>query len=250
MSITGSAPNDPAHALSFISVFVMLLCLTTGCRRESPSPTTAAPHRVSTSAVSSETPTQRVAKWLFVGDSLTAGYGLSKEEAYVSQLERRLAREGWHTPDQHEIKLMNAGISGDTSAGALRRIDWLLEEDVERVFVCIGANDGLRGQPIEALRANLTQIIKRIRASGAQVVLMGMKLPPNYGPLYTARFAKVYAEIAQELGVSFLPFLLEGVGGRAEYNQADGIHPNREGQARIADLVFDFLHTQNLIKRR
>ena len=198
---------------------------------------------------SSSTQPLQKARWLFVGDSLTAGYGLSKDESYVHQLEQLLSRDGWTTQDQKLIELINAGISGDTSAGALRRIDWLLKDDVERVFLCIGANDGLIGQPIKQLRNHLTKIIQRIRARGAEVVLMGMKLPPNYGPLYTDRFAKLYAEVAQEHAVTFLPFLLEGVAGHTELNQADGIHPNREGQARITTHVFEFLRTQKLIRK-
>ena len=233
-----------------VLVYVALCSIFTSCQRDSQSHVTShsAPERVHNE--STQTPKDRAdVTWLFIGDSLTAGYGLSKEEAYVHQLESLLSREKWTSRDRRMIKLINAGVSGDTSAGVLRRIDWLLEDEIERVFVCIGANDGLRGQPIKELRDNLGKIIKRVRARGMKVVLMGMKLPPNYGPLYTTQFAQAYADVAQEYNVTLLPYLLEGVGGRADYNQADGIHPNRTGQVHIASHIFEFLRAQKLISQ-
>ena len=204
------------------------------------------------SSAREETPNKSVEqeRWLFIGDSLTAGYGLSPDESYVSVLEARLSAERWLSEAGHPIKLINAGISGDTSAGVLRRVDWLLNGDpVRRVFLCIGANDGLRGQPVDQLKLNLKNIIKRAQAKGAEVTLIGMKIPPNYGARYAQSFERVYPEVAAELKVALLPFLLEGVAGSPKLNLPDGIHPNREGQARVAEHVFSFLRAQSLIQQ-
>ena len=135
------------------------------------------------------------------------------------------------------MQIVNAGVSGDTSAGGLARVDWLLSLHPEVLVVALGANDGLRGQPVAAIEANLRQIVRRARAAGARVVLAGMKMPPNYGPDYTRDFAALYARLARELELPFIPFLLEGVAADPPLNQADGIHPTAEGQRKIADLV-------------
>ena len=170
-----------------------------------------------------------------LGDSLTAGLGVGVDEAYPALLEARLRREGFH------YRVVNAGVSGDTSAGGVRRIDWVLRLSPAIVIVALGANDGLRGQPPEALRDNLTRIVERARGGGARVLLAGMRVPPNYGDQYARAFTAVFPTVAEATGVPFAPFLLEGVAGDARLNQPDGIHPNAEGQRRIADRLWPYL---------
>ena len=170
-----------------------------------------------------------------LGDSLTAGLGVSPEEAYPAMLEARLRREGF------EYRVINAGVSGDTSAGGLRRIDWVLKLRPDVVIVALGANDGLRGQAPDVLRDNLTRIIERARAAGVRVLLAGMRLPPNYGDDYARAFAGVYPAVARATGVPLAPFLLDGVAGDARLNQPDGIHPTVEGQRVIAERLWPYL---------
>jgi acyl-CoA thioesterase-1 len=168
-----------------------------------------------------------------LGDSLTAGPSL--DDAYPAQLEARLGREGY------DYRVVNAGVSGDTSAGGLRRVDWVLRQQPEIVIVALGANDGLRGLPVPALRQNLVAIVDRVRASGAKVLLAGMRVPPNYGAEYSREFMKAFEDVAREKHVPLMPFLLEGVAGHAHLNLADGIHPTPEGQRIIAEHVWPHL---------
>lgn len=172
---------------------------------------------------------------VFLGDSLTAGLGLGEEAAYPALVGSLLAERG------RPVRIVNGGVSGDTTAGGLARVDWLLALEPEIVVVALGANDGLRGQPVASIEANLREIVRRSRAAGARVVLAGMKMPPNYGPDYTRDFEALYARLARELDLPFLPFLLEGVAADPKLNQEDGIHPTAEGQRRIAALVADLL---------
>ena len=167
-----------------------------------------------------------------LGDSLTAGLGVAPDEAWPALVELRIRREGL------PFRMVNAGVSGDTSAGGLRRVEWTLKSRPEVVVVALGANDGLRGQPVDALRDNLVGIVERLRTAGARVLLAGMRLPPNYGAAYTRAFAGVYGEVARRTGVPLMPFLLEGVAGNPALNQADGIHPNAEGHRVIAERVW------------
>jgi acyl-CoA thioesterase-1 len=168
---------------------------------------------------------------VFLGDSLTAGYGLAAEEAFPALVAERLASSG--TP----IAPVNAGVSGDTSAGGLRRLPWLLRQRPDVLVVELGANDALRGQPVPGIEENLRRIVVDSRAAGASVLLVGLQVPPSYGPAYAREFAAMYPRLAEELEVPLLPFLLEGVAGRRELNLADGIHPNAEGHRRIAELL-------------
>ena len=170
-----------------------------------------------------------------LGDSLTAGLGVGADEAYPALLEARLRREGF------DYRVVNAGVSGDTSAGGLRRLDWALKLKPDVLIVALGANDGLRGQPPEALRANLTRIVERARGAGARVLLAGMRVPPNYGDDYARAFAAVYPSVARATGVPLAPFLLDGVAGDPRLNQADGIHPTTEGQRVIAEHLWPHL---------
>jgi acyl-CoA thioesterase-1 len=172
---------------------------------------------------------------VFLGDSLTAGYGLSAAESYPSLLGQRLRSRGL------DADVVNAGVSGDTSAGGLRRVDWALDGDVKVLVVALGGNDALRGLSTEELRGNLAAIIERARKRNVTVVLAGMEAPPNLGRAYTSAFRQVYRDLAAEYRVELIPFLLEGVAGRPALNQADLIHPNAEGAARVADLVWPYV---------
>jgi acyl-CoA thioesterase-1 len=170
-----------------------------------------------------------------LGDSLTAGLGLNPHDAYPALIQRRLSEAGL------SYLVVNAGVSGDTSAGGLRRLDWALEGDVRVLIVALGGNDALRGLPVEELRRNLEEIIARARARKIDVILAGMEAPPNFGGDYTAGFRTVYAELAKKHGVTLVPFLLEGVAGIDTMNQRDGIHPTAEGARRVADNVWPAL---------
>jgi len=170
-----------------------------------------------------------------LGDSLTAGLGVAADEAYPARLEARLAREGY------AYRVVNAGVSGDTTAGGLRRVDWVLRAKPEIVIVALGANDGLRAQSPQAMRDNLAAIVKRLQAAGARVLLAGMRLPPNYGAEYTKEFQAVFPDVARSTGVAFMPFLLDGVAADPRLNQPDGIHPTAAGQQIIADRVWPYL---------
>ena len=167
-----------------------------------------------------------------LGDSLTAGFGVLPDEAYPALLEARLRREGY------AYRVVNAGVSGDTSAAALRRVDWVLRARPSIVIVALGANDGLRHQSVTAMRDNLVAIVRRLRASGATVLLASTRVPTNYGPEYSRAFAAVFPEVARTTRSALVPFMLEGVAGHPQLNQPDGIHPTAEGQRVIADTLW------------
>jgi acyl-CoA thioesterase-1 len=179
---------------------------------------------------------------VFLGDSLTAGLGLDENQAYPALLGRQLQEEG------KPIRVVNAGVSGDTTAGGLARIGWILGQHPDLVVVGLGANDGLRGQPIAEVETNLREIIRRSRAAGARVLLLGMRLPPNYGP-YAEQFTALYPKLAKELNVPLVPFLLDKVGGIRSLNQADGIHPTAKGQEIVARNVLPYLEEMLAEKR-
>jgi acyl-CoA thioesterase-1 len=167
----------------------------------------------------------------FLGDSIAAGYQLSAAEAFPAVLQRELARDG------RPFRLVNAGVSGDTSAGGLQRVDWVLRQEPDVLVIELGGNDGLRGQSPAALEDNLRGIVARARAAGAQVLLLGLQLPPSLGPAYVREFEAVYPRLAEELDLAFVPQFMLGVGGVSELNLGDGLHPTAEGQRRIAERV-------------
>jgi acyl-CoA thioesterase-1 len=175
---------------------------------------------------------------VFLGDSLTAGLGLPRKEAFPSLIEARIraAGLGW--------RVVNAGVSGDTSAGVRARLDWVFLDKPELVFLCIGSNDGLRGLPVKELEANLRAILDRAKQRNCRVVLAGALLPENYGVDYREAFRAVFPRVAKAHGIPFLPFLLEGVALRPEFNQEDGIHPNAAGARRIAEPVWKVLEPE------
>ena len=167
-----------------------------------------------------------------LGDSLTAGLGLPRDQAYPALLQRKLKENGY------AVEVVNAGISGDTSADGLRRTNWALDGDIRLLIVALGANDGLRGLPPRQMKENLQSIIHRARQRGIPVLLVGMEAPPNYGEQYADAFRQVFQELARENKVTLIPFLLEGVAGVTELNQRDGIHPTSAGAAHIADHLW------------
>ena len=169
------------------------------------------------------------------GDSLTAGLGVSPAEAYPALLEARLRKEGY------AYRVVNAGVSGDTTAGGLRRVDWALRLKPAVVIVELGANDALRGQDLGGVRANLDTIVARFKASGARVLVAGMRVPTNYGAQYGAGFERLFAEVAAKHKAAFMPFFLDGVAADARLNQADGIHPTAAGYRIIADRLWPYL---------
>jgi acyl-CoA thioesterase-1 len=174
-------------------------------------------------------------KIVILGDSLTAGYGLLESQSFPAVLQRKLDAEGYH------FEVENAGVSGDTTAGGLRRLDWALQGNARILVVALGGNDGLRGLSVADMQANLTEIITRGRNRGAMVILAGMEAPPNYGSEYAVSFRRVYRDVARQQRVLLMPFLLDGVAGNADLNQADGIHPNERGAEIVADHVWTVL---------
>lgn len=167
----------------------------------------------------------------FLGDSIAAGYQLSAGEAFPAVLQRELAREG------RPFRLVNAGVSGDTSAGGLRRVDWVLRQGPDVLVIELGGNDGLRGQDAAVLEGNLRGIVERARSAGAQVLLLGLQLPPSLGADYVRKIEAVYPRLAEELDLAFVPQFMRGVGGVPELNLGDGLHPTAEGHQRIAQRV-------------
>jgi acyl-CoA thioesterase-1 len=172
---------------------------------------------------------------VFLGDSLTAGLNLEEEQAYPALIEKELRAEG------RSVRVLNAGVSGDTTAGGLRRLPWILRQKPAVVVVALGANDGLRGQDLRSTESNLRAIVAAVHQGGARVLLVGMRVPPNYGADYARRFAGLYPRLAQDLGVPLVPFLLDGVAGRVELNLPDGIHPTAQGHRLMAATVLPFL---------
>ncbi len=170
-----------------------------------------------------------------LGDSLTAGYGLPAVESYPALLQERLDREGY------SFDILNAGVSGDTTAGGLRRIDWVLHDDVRILILALGANDGMRGLPADAMKHNLETMIEKAKARKIDVLLAGMEAPTNLGSSYTSQFKGAFEELARENDVVLFPFLLQDVAGDPRFNQRDGIHPNAEGARIMADNLWTFL---------
>jgi acyl-CoA thioesterase I len=198
-----------------------------------PSATVASPAATVPSSVGENRPGAPVVA--FLGDSLTAGLGLAEEQAFPALVEGELVARGC------AMRAVNAGVSGDTSAGGVSRVDWVLSLRPRVLVLELGANDGLRGQPIASIEANLRQIARRAFDAGARVLVAGMRMPPSYGPRYTAAFAEVFPRVARDVDAALIPFLLDGVAGRPELNQADGIHPTAAGQAVIARTVAPYV---------
>ena len=197
------------------------------CKDEQVEPNAAKP-----TAPAPAAPAKNLPKIVAFGDSLTAGYGLPLSESYPAVLQKRLEADGY------AYEVVNAGVSGDTTDGGVRRIDWALDGGVKFVILELGANDILRGQPISKMKTNLDQIIERARARGARVLLAGMEAPTSAGPEYRREVHEAYQELARKPDVEFIPFFLDRVAGIQSLNQGDGIHPNADGTRIVAETVY------------
>jgi acyl-CoA thioesterase-1 len=215
--------------LAFPLLTVALLAACGGEQRNS-TPTPGARPEVAA------TPAETLPKIVAFGDSLTAGYGLSPNESYPALLQKMIDADGF------KYEVINAGVSGDTSAGGVRRIDWSLDAGgVRFVILELGANDFLRGQPVAETRKNLSAIIERSKSRGARVLLAGMYTTTEAGRDYERQIDEGFKSLAKEQGVTLIPFFLEGVAGKTELNQQDGIHPNAEGTRLVAATVYRYL---------
>ena len=172
---------------------------------------------------------------MFLGDSLTAGLGLLEAQSYPALIQQKIDADGYN------FEVENAGVSGDTSAGGVRRLDWALQGNARILVLALGGNDGLRGLSTAEMKNNLTQVIERARERNVLVILAGMEAPPNYGGEYATAFRQAFREVAQKERVTFIPFLLVKVAGQPALNQADGIHPNTRGAEIVADTVWNVL---------
>ena len=181
----------------------------------------------------SATPAAARPKLVALGDSLTEGLGVEPQEAYPAQLQARLQEAGI------EWEVVNAGLSGETSSGALSRLEWVMRTEPDAVFLATGANDGLRGIDPEITASNLDAIVTKLKTDGVKVMLAGMKAPPNLGGDYTEKFEAIYPEVAQKQDVPLIPFLLDGVATLPELNQEDGKHPTAEGYTKVVELIFE-----------
>jgi len=169
------------------------------------------------------------------GDSLTAGFGVSADESYPAKLANRLKESGLH------YEVINAGVSGETSAGGVRRVEWILKSQPSIVILELGVNDGLRGLPLQQTYTNLQAIIKRLKAKGVMVILAGMRIPVNYGEEYTREFFEMYKRLSREFALPLIPFFLDGVAAQPGLNQPDGVHPTAEGYTVVAQNVWHTL---------
>lgn len=224
-----------------LALSVVCLLLAPGCRGDAPSQNAQPSASPSPSGQPASRPSltegleaQRP-KIVMLGDSLTAGLGLLESQAFPALIQQKVDAEGYL------FQVENAGVSGDTSAGGLRRLDWALEGDVKVLIVALGANDGLRGLPVSEMKKNIGEIIDRARDRGVLVILAGLEAPPNFGPEYTLAFRQAYRDLAMTHRVLFIPFLLNNVGGQPALNQADGIHPNPQGASVVAETVWSAL---------
>ena len=197
-------------------------------RSDVPSAPAPAARATSSDSARIQSDVRRVPRIVFLGDSLTAGYGLDVEQSVPSLIQKHLDAESF------KYEVVNAGVSGDTSAGGLRRLEWSLDGDVRILVLELGANDGLRGLPVGDMKQNLKTIIRTAKDRGIEVLMTGMEAPPNYGSAYTSDFRRAFRDLAGEERVAFMVFYLEGVAGNPSLNIADGMHPNSAG-ARIVE---------------
>jgi len=221
-------PPPRFRALQAPIVILLLLTHLLGCGGDAPPDEAATPKPLA--------PPAAQGTLVAVGDSLTAGLGVDESEAYPALLQKKLADAGYH------FEVVNAGISGETSSGALSRIEWVISSlNPDLIILETGANDGLRGIDPDVLRANLDRIVSIAKAAGIPVILCGMKMLPNLGPEYTREFSEVYPEIARKHDIPLIPFFLEGVAGNPRLNQPDRLHPTSEGYRRIVEHIYPYV---------
>jgi acyl-CoA thioesterase-1 len=228
-----------AHLSACLSLLFAIACgnfwVGCGVERESPPGAGASKSAAADQAPPASKTDDDRPKIVILGDSLTAGLGLVDTQSFPYLLQKKIDEDGF------KYEVVNAGVSGDTSAGALRRLDWALQEKVRVLVVALGGNDGLRGLSVADMKTNLGKIIAAAQARNVIVILAGMEAPPNYGPEYAASFRQAFREVAQQYRVLFIPFLLDRVAGTPSLNQGDGIHPNAEGAVIVADTVWAVL---------
>jgi acyl-CoA thioesterase-1 len=217
-------------------LLVLGCLLSGGCQSKGAKEPSAASREAAAAAIPADPDAPRARPRIVAfGDSLTIGLGLLEQEAYPALLQKKIDEAGY------DFEVVNAGVSGDTSAGAVRRLDWALEGNVRVLIVAFGGNDGLRGLPVGQMKENLTDIIGRARERNIVVILAGMEAPPNFGQEYATQFRQAFRDVALRERVLFIPFLLNTVAGKPELNQADGIHPNQQGTQIVADTVWSVL---------
>lgn len=221
-----------------ILVFVLAALALSACSTDRPATGASNPKPLVTPNITANSP-----KIVALGDSLTAGFGLTENESYPYLLQQRLKADGY------DYEVVNAGVSGDTSLGGLERADWVIgQENVEILILELGANDLLRGMPVDRMRDNLSKIIQKAKAKNIKVLLCGMLAPPTMGAEYQKAYLNAFPDLASEHKVAFLPFLLEGVALKRELNQADGIHPNAAGARLMTENIYKAL--QPLLAKR
>lgn len=221
------------NKIFFINLFLFITIISCNNNKSEKANSTKQPATPNVSNVS----TAKLKTILFFGNSLTAGYGLDPSEAFPSLIQNKI--DSLHLP----CKVINAGVSGETTSGGMGRIDWILRQPIDVFVLELGGNDGLRGIPLTVTKKNLQAIIDKVKKKypSVKIVLAGMEIPPNMGQDYTTEFRKIYPALAKENHVSLIPFLLKGVGGDPKLNQEDGIHPNKEGEKIVAENVWEVL---------
>lgn len=228
------APDLLRPTRRLLLLALVLLFAACGGPPKETAPGTASPPRAEPSAPSraaEPAPEAEGIRIVFLGDSLSAGLGLSEDQAFPALVGVALRARGW------AVEVVNAGVSGDTTAGGRSRIDWVLRQNPDILVLELGGNDGLRGLPPERTEENLRRMIEKCREAEVRVLLLGMRLPPNYGPEYVSAFEAIYPRLAGQTGVAYVPFFLQEVAGRPELNQPDGIHPNAEGHRLAAEAL-------------
>lgn len=223
------------HTLHFLLI-PLFACLLAACGSNETQKNTAAADQPGDSTTSSDQPEATAQKrMIFFGNSLTAGYQLDPNDAFPALIGERLDSLGY------DYKVLNAGLSGETSSGGLERVDWIIDKGVDVFVLELGANDGLRGIPTAETRENLKGILDKVRARNpmAKLIIAGMQVPPNMGPDYAEDFRSIFPELAEAYDAVLIPFLLEGVAGKPDLNLADGIHPTEEGYKIVTETVWD-----------
>lgn len=223
--------------LSTLILAIFCLVFLNSCKNEEKQSTSSSEANDAEEEVSTDNETEEVPVVLFFGTSLTAGLGLDTAEAYPALIQKKMDSLGM------DYSVVNAGLSGETTASGLNRLDWVFKQNVDILVIELGANDGLRGVSLEETRSNLEKIIKIAREKNPEVkiILAGMQIPPNMGEEYTSEFRSLFPELSKEYDLELIPFLLEGVAGDPELNQQDGIHPTAEGQQILANNVWEVL---------